>query len=478
MTNEELEKIYNEAYRAVYWTAFSLLKNETDAEDVVQDTFVALIESYDTIKDKNKVLPWLKKSAANKALNRLTRTKTDSMDDEFFDDVEALPEDFLPDAIVESEEMRRIVMDIINNSLSEDIRRTLILFYFDEMSTKEIAEALGVPQGTVSRRINFAKNKIKKEVEKYEKEKDTKLFAVMALPFLSQLFMKEAEQVPFRAMPASLANINLSASAKVSVKGAVSKASVEVVKKGTDIMIKKLIIWILALLALITAIVVAIVVIANRVNNNSKPAAQTQDYDDDLTSDQQGPAAADVSYVPDNTEFDEYGYYIISDLSAEETVDLYFSYQEYVASMDVGDFDSFRSFVDSHNSDYSDSQSSEDNLLLIWMSFPEPEGTDFVSHMDVDVFSTQLWDNTDFSMEVVINDPEKVQAITDAFVARATQGSYESCEVYDADGIYDGGYWIKIDDNQKYIITYMVYESDSEYYCNIRFSWGIDINHY
>ena len=41
----------------------------------------------------------------------------------------------------------------------------------------------------------------KDEIEKYENENNTKLF-VMALPFLSKLFMKEAEQVPFRDMPA------------------------------------------------------------------------------------------------------------------------------------------------------------------------------------------------------------------------------------------------------------------------------------
>ena len=42
MTQKELEKIYNEGYRAVYWTAMALLKNEADAEDVVQDTFVSM----------------------------------------------------------------------------------------------------------------------------------------------------------------------------------------------------------------------------------------------------------------------------------------------------------------------------------------------------------------------------------------------------------------------------------------------------
>ena len=239
MTDKELEQIYNNAYRAVYWTAMSLLKNEADAEDVVQDTFVAFIESYPDIKDTGKATALLKKIASNKCLDRIKLARTDSVEDEFFDNVEAVPEDFLPDTIIESAEMRKIVMDIINNSLSDDIRRTLILFYFDEMSTKEIAELLGIPQGTVLWRLNFAKKKIKKEVEKYEEDNDTKLFG-MVIPFLSKLFTKESEQVVFKPMPASLAD--LSASVKASGKGADIKASAEAVKKGTDIMKTKILI--------------------------------------------------------------------------------------------------------------------------------------------------------------------------------------------------------------------------------------------
>jgi len=263
MTNQELEKIYSEAYRAVYWTAFSLLKNEEDAQDIVQDTFVSLINSYDSIKDKDKILPWLKKVAANKSLNRLTRTKTDTVEDEFFDTVETVPEDFLPDSLVESAETRKIIMDIISNSLSEDIRRTLILFYFDEMSIKEISEALGIPEGTVSWRIHSAKKKIKKEVEKYEEENDTKLF--MVVPFLTQLFTKEAEQVPFRPMPEAL--LNLSASTKAA-ETAGSKLAKEAVKKGTEIMLKKIIISSVAIV-LVGATTAGIVYFATRKNEDT-----------------------------------------------------------------------------------------------------------------------------------------------------------------------------------------------------------------
>jgi len=270
MTGKELEQIYNEAYKAVYWTAMAFMKNEADAEDIVQDTFVALIESYDSIKDKSKVTAWLKKTAANKCLNRIKLSRTDNMDDEFFEGVEAVPEDFLPDSIVESEDARKIVMNIINNSLSDDIRRTLILFYFDEMSIKEIAVLLGVPEGTVSRRLNFARNKIKKEVEKYEKDNDTKLYG-MAIPFLTKLFMKEAEQVVFKPLPASLAN--LSASAEASKAG--TNIAKTALKKGTDIMKTKILIGGLAGVVAVGATIGIIVAVLNNNPEKVEPVETT-----------------------------------------------------------------------------------------------------------------------------------------------------------------------------------------------------------
>ena len=275
MTGKELEQIYNEAYKAVYWTAMALLKNEADAEDIVQDTFVSLIESYDSIADKTKVVAWLKKNAANKCLNRLTRTKTDNASDEFFETIEAVPEDFLPDSIVESEDTRKIIMNIIDNVLSDDIRRTLVLFYFDEMSTKEIAEALGIPQGTVLWRLNFAKKRIKKEVEKYEEENNTKLYG-MAIPFLSKLFIKEAEQVVFKPLPASL--LNLSASAQAPSNGAGIKASAEAVTKGTGSMTTKIIIGSVAAGVVATGIAAGIaigLIVANGDSKPGKPRATT-----------------------------------------------------------------------------------------------------------------------------------------------------------------------------------------------------------
>ena len=330
MTGKELEQIYNEGYRSVYWTAMALLKNEADAEDVVQDTFIALMESYDSIKDKSRVMSWLKRTAANKCLDRIKLAKTDNMDDEFFDTCEAVPEDFLPDSIIESEESRRIVMDIINNSLSEEIRRTVILFYFNEMSIKEIAAALEVPEGTVSRRLNSARHKIKKEVEKYEKDKNTKLFG-MALPFLSKLLIKEAEMVPFKPMPASL--INLSASAQNTATKAGSKIAKEAVKKGTGIMKTKVLIAILAAVAVVTTVVIVITVI-NRPEEKPETTIESEyEVTEKVTE-----SDVAVESVPESEETQsKYQVYSLDGMSSEEILDMLISFTTDISTGDTLD---------------------------------------------------------------------------------------------------------------------------------------------
>ena len=343
LTGKEFEQIYNDSYRAVYWTAMSLLKNEADAEDIVQDTFVALIESYDTIKDKRKVTSWLKKTAANKCLDRIKLSKTDNMDDEFFDSVEAVPEDFLPDSVIESEDARRIVMGIINNALSEDIRRTLILFYFDEMSTKEIAAALNVPEGTVSRRLNFARNKIKKEVGKYEEEHKTKLFG-MAIPFLGKLFMKEAEQVPFKPMPVKL--VNLSASAESPSYGQGIKTSAKVIKKGTDIMKTKILIG--ASATVVAAVATTAVVLTTVKPAPAKPEMPMSSVTEHSVEDTQNTeftgnlsAIGDttVTDIVETTTFvsDDPQVYSLEDMSAEEIFDELLKISSSVSSIESPD---------------------------------------------------------------------------------------------------------------------------------------------
>jgi predicted DNA-binding protein YlxM (UPF0122 family) len=99
----------------------------------------------------------------------------------------------LPEEYIVKDDKRRQVMDIINR-LSEVQRVTVLLFYYDELSVKEIAEIMECSESTVTSRLSYAKKRIRQEVEKLEKMGD-KLYGVAPIPFLTLLFKEDARAV-------------------------------------------------------------------------------------------------------------------------------------------------------------------------------------------------------------------------------------------------------------------------------------------
>ena len=77
---------------------------------------------------------------------------------------------FIPEEYVEDEAKRRIIMDLIQNTLSDVQRQSIIMYYYDEMSLEEISEVMGCPLKTVSSRLVSAREKLREAVLIYEKK--------------------------------------------------------------------------------------------------------------------------------------------------------------------------------------------------------------------------------------------------------------------------------------------------------------------
>ena len=232
MNKNELENLYTENYKDVYWTCISFLGNEEDAKDVTQNTFIKAAKAWETLEDKSKANAWLKKIAANKCLDLIKSRRTVSFDaalenDELNEDEQLVDENFLPDDYAVNKEKRKIIMQIIKDNLSEEQFRTILMFYFDEMSMKDIADSMNIPEGTVKSRLNASKRKIKEGVEKYERENSDKLY--MAVPFLVLLFREQVKAVAVDIPPMSS-----------SLQGFLSSQTL--VKEGSKSMVKKLVI--------------------------------------------------------------------------------------------------------------------------------------------------------------------------------------------------------------------------------------------
>ncbi|MCT4509035.1 MAG: sigma-70 family RNA polymerase sigma factor [Tepidibacter sp.] len=174
----ELYKILFETYnKKVYRVAYYILKNEEDAKDIVQDTFIQAFNKIDTLKDKNKFESWICAIASNLSKAQYNKRKKELLVE---DDSKIIPflcddKDLdLPENILENKELNSYILEQIN-SLDSHYKQALILYYYLEQSYEEISKSLDISIGTVKSRLYRAKNLIKDNLKIY---KDSKKSAV------------------------------------------------------------------------------------------------------------------------------------------------------------------------------------------------------------------------------------------------------------------------------------------------------------
>ncbi len=184
------EKIYNLTNRSAYFTALKIVGNETDAQDVVQESYMIMIDKIGDLENPAAFSNWFSVIVANKAREFLRKNKKyvftddiDEMSDEevkaFNDSLESEKEEFRPGTLIEQLELKSQVMALIDG-LSDDKRTAILLYYYNRLSVKEISEALGVNENTVKSRLFYAKKDLAKGIEEIEKKNGKLLGAAPA----------------------------------------------------------------------------------------------------------------------------------------------------------------------------------------------------------------------------------------------------------------------------------------------------------
>lgn len=159
----------------------------------MQETYITVNKKINTLKDKESVKSWINRIAINKANRYFEKNKREILLSEdgqgLFEAQLEKDEEFLPQELLDSKEKQRIIKDIIDN-LPLEQKTAVYLYYFDELSLAEVAEDMQCSEGTVKSRLNYARKKIKSEVDTWEK-KGTKLYStgipVLLLLLRSQL---------------------------------------------------------------------------------------------------------------------------------------------------------------------------------------------------------------------------------------------------------------------------------------------------
>ncbi len=148
---------------AVFAVALSHLGCRQDAEDVVQDTFMTAVRKLDTLQNPERLGSWLCGIARHKALNLATRRRaTLSWDAAALSAATAGPGCGVAD-LVAAAEVRHAVWSAIAD-LSPLQREAIILHHMRGYGVGEMARLLGVPVGTVKRRLHDARHRLKGEL--------------------------------------------------------------------------------------------------------------------------------------------------------------------------------------------------------------------------------------------------------------------------------------------------------------------------
>ena len=159
-----LEKIYNLTYVQGFAIALQMVKNEQDAMDIMQDAYISAFRNLKQIEDPKRLKSWFNCIVANKCKDWLKKKKpqlfsdipTGDDDREFEDTIADENLTFSPEESVDYAETKRLMKEILDG-LPEDQKLCVLMYYYEELSVSDIADALGCSAGTVKSRLNYAR---------------------------------------------------------------------------------------------------------------------------------------------------------------------------------------------------------------------------------------------------------------------------------------------------------------------------------
>ncbi len=146
--------------RFVYRVAYAVLRQVQDAEDAVQETFLKLYRTgawEEIVEEKAYLARVAWRIAVDKAAQRGGRAEDEAMAE--LQDSGTSPED---DAIASA---RRKLLRRLIDALPEELRQPLILSALEEMNSREVGLAMGIPEGTVRTRMMRARAELKKSFD-------------------------------------------------------------------------------------------------------------------------------------------------------------------------------------------------------------------------------------------------------------------------------------------------------------------------
>jgi len=158
--------------RRIFALTYGMLGREEDARDATQETFLAAFRNLRGFRGEAKVSSWLHRIAVNQCITRQRRTKVRSesaLDEEQEKQASTFttPLSFSPARVAEGRQQTIAVRRAIN-SLPIELRQVVVMKEFEELTFREIADALDLPLSTVKSRLYTALRQLQMRLQKFE----------------------------------------------------------------------------------------------------------------------------------------------------------------------------------------------------------------------------------------------------------------------------------------------------------------------
>jgi RNA polymerase sigma-70 factor, ECF subfamily len=157
----------------LFRTAWSILKDRSEAEEVVQDGYLKAFNAIESFAGKSSLSTWLTRIVVNEALSRRRRAQTRSrmLDRESVVVLEEYREKLMAGSIEHSPEkalMRRQISKLLETAIArlpDTFRPVFVLREVEGLSVEDTAEALQIPEATVKTRLLRARRRLQKELD-------------------------------------------------------------------------------------------------------------------------------------------------------------------------------------------------------------------------------------------------------------------------------------------------------------------------
>ena len=190
--------LYENTYRDKWYIAQKYMRNETEAQDILQDAYVKAWQNLDRLQEPEKFPNWLSVIVASTALDVMKKKKelpfsameaeTDEGDSFAFEE-EDLRTEYRPEHAYTDKETSELLREMLD-ALSEEQRFCMLMYYVEEHSVGEIAEVISCSENTVKSRLNYGRKNLRAKAEELQKRGYT-LYGLAAIPVFRMFLRAE-----------------------------------------------------------------------------------------------------------------------------------------------------------------------------------------------------------------------------------------------------------------------------------------------